>query len=274
MFPYRKTSSMSLAGLLLLASTATVAQPNVEQRLQRLENLLGSQVLMEQSQRMEQIQQELASLRGLIENQQHELETIKQRQRNLYQDMDRRLHDLEIKGGAAPTSMAYSGTPGEPAAGSAAAVPPSGVAAPAAAVEAPVAAVAAGGDKNGKEAYSQAFNILKQGKYSEAIQAFSDFRKTYPESAYGANALYWLGEAYSASRDYKSALKEFQQVVEQYPQSNKMEGAMLKIGFTYYEMEDWTAAKKALETVVGRYPGSSVANKAQERLQRMKREGH
>lgn len=256
------------ATAILLSASHPVLAESVEQRLGRLENLLSNQVLMEQSQRMEQIQQELSSLRALVESQEHQLNMIKQRQRNLYQDMDRRLHDLEIKGGGSSSSRSVA--PATP--GGASPVPPPGSAAAAPAPAASVAVVSS--DKNGKSAYTQAFNILKQGKYQEAVQAFNNFQQAHPDSIYGANAQYWLGEAYSALRDYKTALSAFQKVLAQYPQSNKVEGSMLKIGYTYYEMQDWVSAKSALETVISKYPGSTVSRKAQERLQRIQREGH
>ncbi len=257
---------------------------SVEQRLGRLENLLKNQVLIEQTQRMEQIQQELTDLRELVERQEHQLNMIKQRQRNLYQDIDRRLNDLEIQGGrptagaSGSVAMAAGGSSGVasptdlsgPSSG-ASSVPPPGAAT---AKSVPIAPGPIAGDKNGKPAYTQAFNALKEGKYQQAITEFKLFLQTYPDSTYAANAQYWLGEAYSVTRDYKTALAEFQKVVGQYPQSNKVEGAMLKIGYTYYEMHDWASAKAALDTVIAKYPGSTVGRKAKERLQRMKREGH
>jgi len=262
-----------ITALLTSASPALYAESSVEQRLGRIENLLSSQVLMEQSQRVEQIQQELTSLRGLLESQENQLNLIKQRQRNLYQDIDRRLNDLEIKGGgvssgAAPVSAVTM--PTASSAPSSSIAPPSGSAS-SASVAAPLSL---SNDKNGKSAYSQAFNTLKEGRYKQAIDEFKAFQKSYPESAYGANAQYWLGETYSVSRDYKTSLSEFQRVVSDYPESNKVEGALLKIGFTYYEMQDWVSAKTALELVINKYPGTTVARKAKERLQRMKREGH
>jgi len=136
-------------------------------------------------------------------------------------------------------------------------------------VAAPVA-----GDKNGKSAYTQAFNTLKEGKYQQAILAFNGFQQNYPESVYADNAQYWLGEAYSVTRDYKTALSEFQKVISQYPQSNKVKDAMLKIGYTYYEMRDWASARSSLDAVISKFPGTTVNRKAKERLQRMKREGH
>lgn len=263
---------LSLSLLLISFSPLLVAESDlsIEQRLGRLENLLQNQILVEQTQRMEQIQQELTAIRELVESQEHQLGLIKQRQRSLYQDMDRRLNDLEIKGGGQSSSSSSARTPAA-SAGPASSVPPPGVVSTGAA--AAVAAPASGG-KNGKSAYTQAFNTLKEGKYQQAIMAFNNFQQSYPESVYGANAQYWLGEAYSVTRDYKTALTEFQKVVNQYPQSNKVEGAMLKIGYTYYEMADWASAKSALEAVTVKFPGTTVTRKAKERLQRMKREGH
>lgn len=250
---------------------------SAEQRLSRLENLFKNQVMAEQSQRIEQIQHELTAIRELVESQEHQLGLIKQRQRNLYQDMDRRLNDLEIKGGGGQVSSS-----GMAAAGTAAASSSSGIASPVSppsagasnAASAASVIVPVGSDKNGKSAYTQAFNTLKEGKYQQAIIAFNNFQQSYPGSVYGANAQYWLGEAYSVTRDYKTALGEFQKVVSQYPQSNKVEGAMLKIGYTYYEMSDWVSAKKSLDAVIAKFPGTTVSRKAKERLQRMKREGH
>jgi len=251
---------------------------SVEQRLGRLENLLKNQVLIEQTQRMEQIQQELSDIRGLVESQEHQLSLIKQRQRNLYQDIDRRLNDLEIQSGK-PSSAGSApvAVPSGSAASSglSSSVPPPGAAAASSAGSAPAVAVAVpvGGDKNGKQVYGQAFNSLKEGKYQQAIIAFKNFQQSYPDSAYCANAQYWLGEAYSVTRDYKTALAEFQKVLAQYPQSNKVKDAMLKIGYTYYEMRDWVSAKTSLDAVISKYPGTTASRKAKERLQRMKREG-
>lgn len=107
--------------LLMLAALFSVSVPlmanpqSIEQRLNRLENILGSQVLMEQSQRLEQMQQELQTLRGMLESQENQLNLIRQRQRNLYQDIDRRLSDLEVtsgRGSASASGMPAPGTSG------------------------------------------------------------------------------------------------------------------------------------------------------------------
>ena len=265
-----KSAPVILAGILAVFSTNLLAAPTLEDRLARIEKLLSNQVLMDQMQQMEQIRQELSEIRELVENQEHQLGMIKQRQRNLYQDMDRRLHDLEA--GASGTAAAPIAAPSEsPTTSMAPVAPPVSSGPGTAPVPAPVAATP--GDKDGKLAYGQAFNVLKEGRYQQAIIDFRNFMNSYPESKYSANAQYWLAEANYVSRDYKTALQEFQNILSRYPESNKVQGAELKIGYTYYEMQDWTGARAALERVIKNHPNTTVARKAQERLDRMKREG-
>jgi len=271
---YKSVPAGLLSGFLLtMSSLSTVhAADSIEQRLDRVENLLSNQVLIEQAQQMQHIRQELAELREMLENQDHELGLIKQRQRNLYQDMDRRLHDLEAGTGGSTSSSAPIAPPGASSSVKPPAISPAG-----AASSTTLSSGAAGaepGDTDGKPAYSQAFNLLKEGRYQEAIIAFRNFMQTYPDSRYTANAQYWLAEANYVSRDYKTALQEFQKIISKFPDSNKVQGAELKIGYTYYEMSDWAKAREALQGVIASHPNTTVARKAEERLQRMKREGH
>lgn len=253
------------AGLFFsLFTPVLAASQSVEQRLTKLENLLGSQVLMEQMQQMEQIRQELSELRELVENQENQFVMIKQRQRNLYQDMDRRLNDLEV-GGNKSANINMPTVPSESASNIAPPVNSNGKV-----NLAPV--VAAPNDKNGKQIYGRIYKTLKEGNYQQAIIDFNQFIKDYPESSYTDNAYFWLGQAYYLSRNNKLALKAFQKIVSDFPDGNKVKDAKLKIGYTYFEMKDWGSAQIALEKVIADYPGDKVARNAQQRLQRIQRE--
>ncbi|MCW9087930.1 MAG: tol-pal system protein YbgF, partial [Gammaproteobacteria bacterium] len=71
----------------LLAATAVTplqAQESVEQRLQRVEQLVNSRSLLDMSQRIDALQAEVQQLRGQIEEQQHTIEGLRSRQRELY----------------------------------------------------------------------------------------------------------------------------------------------------------------------------------------------
>ena len=243
----------------MLPMNAQAQDPSLEklsdsQRLQRLERMLDSDLLRQQSQTIQQLRQEISSLREHIEQQGYELDSMKQRQRNLYIDMDRRLSNVEAGGSSVRTV---------------APVPPPNTSTSVTAVPPLVA-----GDADGQAAYSSAFNLLKDGQYEQSITAFTQFKQTYPNSKYADNAQYWLGEANYVSRNYKEALEAFQQLIAQFPDSSKNPGARLKIGYVYYELQNWSAAREALQQVVKLYPEETVAKKANERLQRMKREGH
>ncbi len=249
------------------AQDAGLASMTVQQRLQRIERLVSSDVLMEQAQQNEMLREEITSLRELIEQQQYELETVKQRQRSLYLDMDRRLTNLEA--GATSVSRSPVPPPNTSAGATGSAAPP-----PVSNVGAGAATAAATGAADAKQAYSAAFELLKEGRYARSIKAFETFLKQYPGSQYVDNAQYWMAEANYVSREYKTALTEFEKLIAQHPDSTKIPGARLKIGYVYYELKNWPEARASLEKVIKLYPDTSVAKKARERLARMKREGH
>ncbi len=248
-----------IAGNVIAADTS-VAKPGVvkvsdQQRIMRLERLLDSDILREQTQTIQSLREEISALREQIEQQEYELEGMKQRQRNLYLDMDRRINNVE----AGERNNVRVAAP----------VLPPGAATPDTTI--PIVTAV---DKDGQQAYSKAFALLKEGRYQQSIVAFENFKASYPDSKYADNAQYWLAEANYVSRDYKKALEAFQQLIAQYPESSKNSGARLKIGYVYYELKNWTAARDALQQVITLYPDTTVAKKANERMQRIKREGH
>lgn len=240
-----------------------VSMMNLKQRLERLEQLISSDALIQQSQQMDSIREEISSLRQDIELQNYELETVKQRQRSLYLDMDRRLQSLETNNNGS-TGRANTAAPVPP--------PTSGV--PSNRGIDSATNIETSTDVDGKGDYSKAFGYLKEGLYSKSISEFELFKKKYPESKFSDNAQYWLGEANYVSRNYKKALNEFQTLISKYPDSAKISGARLKIGYTYFELKNWSAASESLQQVITLYPKTTVAKKANDRLQRMKREGH
>ena len=236
------------------AANTDLSGLSVKQRLERLERLVSSDVLLKQTQTVQTLRAEISSLRELVEQQDYQIESMKQRQRNLYLDMDRRINNAEAGGRNAKIV---------------APVPPPGTSVS--------SSTTSGGDSDdidGQASYAKAFTLLKEGQYGQSILAFEKFKTNYPNSKYADNAQYWLGEANYVSRDYKKALTEFQQLIAQYPESSKNSGARLKIGYVYFELKNWPAARDALQQVITLYPDVTVAKKANERLQRMKREGH
>ncbi len=64
-------------------------------RLESIEQILSNQGLLEMLQQVEALEEEISRLRGELEVQNHVLEQVKKRQRDLYRDIDRRLQRFE-----------------------------------------------------------------------------------------------------------------------------------------------------------------------------------
>ncbi len=245
------------------SSAASKSTMSLEQRVNKLEQLLNNEALVDMLMRLDSLQTENQNLQGEVESFGHTLEGINQRQRDLYLDIDRRLRQIELStsqsGGAAPNATSTS-------VGVAAAV-----AAPA--VAAAATAPAASDPAAERDAYQKAFNLLKAGQYDQAITAFKGFLTSYPNGDYTANAQYWSGEANYVTRRFKVAEQEFLKVIDRHPDSQKVPDAMLKLGYTYYELGNWDAAHKTLDNVKTRYPNTTVGRLAENRLQKMRLEG-
>ena len=121
--------------------------------------------------------------------------------------------------------------------------------------------------------YQAAFDLLKDGKYTEAASAFKQFLTTFSGSALADNAQYWLGEAHYVTKQYPDALRDFRTVIEKYPESRKMPDALLKIGYCNYELKNWAEARAALDQVVKQYAETTAARLASQRLAKMESEG-
>ena len=270
----------SIVGTLLLLPAGAAAQrggPSLEQRLERLERLMSSSAMMDLMEGVQRLQSELQELRGEVEQQTHIVEQLRQRQRELYLDVDRRLRRMEA---GVPGAPPVASSPGAPMPRARVPVPTSPAAArpqapppPTSAGTPPVAAVPAVDPVKEQAAYQRAFNLLKEGRYEQAAAAFQAFLSEYQGGHYADNAQYWLGEAYYVTRQFEPALTEFQKLMQNYPASSKVTHAMLKVGYIYDEMDKPDKARETLKGLIANHPKTTAARLAEERLRRMKQEG-
>jgi tol-pal system protein YbgF len=236
---------------------------------------------------IQQLQDEVRTLRGMVEEQGYQLESLSNRQRDQYLDLDQRLNALRGGGPAPVASNDFQAGPGTSTEPSVSPQPPVREDAPEVrpALDTPSSVTAiptpdtqareiAASPEAEKAAYDQGFQSLKDLKYADAAEQFTAFVKQYPDSDYADNAQYWLGESYYVTRNYDIALEAFQALLNNYPSSPKVPDALLKIGYTYYELKQWDQARAALEQVQQQYPDTTLARLAGSRLRSMKMEGH
>lgn len=125
-----------------------------------------------------------------------------------------------------------------------------------------------------RSVYDNAFKTLLQDP-KEAVPEFRAFLKDYPKSPLASSAQYWVGEALYAEKDFKGAIEEFLVVLKEHKGSDKAPDAALKLGYSFYELKDWEKARKTLQDVISFFPDNAETRKlAQERLDKMKTEGH
>ncbi len=205
-------------------------QKAAEDRLTRIETLAQDRSL-DLAKQLDELKQELARLRGQSEVQDHQIDTLDRRQKDLYTDLDTRLRKLET--GAQAQQPPAASTPDPVLEG---------------------------------KAYEAALNQFKQGNYQASVAGFQSFIAAFPGSQQVSSAQYWIGNAYYALRDYKMAIAAQQKVLTTWPDSAKAPDAMLNIASCQAEMGATRTARETLRTLLKKYPGTPAAEQAKQRL--------
>lgn len=225
---------------------AIVPSGSVEDRVALLERTLNARLRIQADlqQQVDALQQEVDELRGQLEQQGYQMQQSEERQRQLYQELDK-VNSAQQQVASVPTA-ASSAAP------------------------APVAAGNYSSNQDENQAYDAAVNmVLKEKNYDKAIPAFQGFIKQYPESSYVPNAHYWLGQLLFNKSDRAGAKGQFQTLVSKYPKSPKRADALLKLGMIAQLEGKKGDAKSYYEQVTKGYQNSSAAQLAQQALSKL-----
>lgn len=172
---------------------------------------------------VEQLQQEVAMLRGKVEEQAIRQQMLEQSQQDRYLDLDRRLTQLTTQPPATATGPVAAATPLPPA----------------------------------SEAYRDAMELVRAKKFNDAAKAFDEFSVNYPDDALVANAMYWAGEVYLIDNKLDLAAERFSQVVETYPGHSKTADATYKLGVTLDRQGKKDEARQVLSRVISQFAGKA-----------------
>jgi tol-pal system protein YbgF len=211
---------------------------------------------------LQQMQDDIARLRGQLEEQQNEINQLKQQGLERYQDLDRR-----ISAGAASASQNISmGSVDNSQASNA-----GGAINANAALTPPVNQVSSEPGDPAKEKlyYDAAFDLIKAKDFPKASQAFTAFLRKYPNSQYAGNAQYWLGEVNMASGDLQAAGQAFARVSQSYPNHPKVPDSLYKLAGVEQRLGNHDRARAMYQQVIAQFPGSSAAQLAQRDLKNL-----
>lgn len=208
----------------------TNLRTDITPRIERLE--ASSRGQLELANQNELLRTEVSKLQGQLEVLLHEIESLKQRQRDFYVDLDNRVRKLET----APVAAAPTAPAPDPAAES--------------------------------RDYETALNLLKEGKYKEAQAAFDQFIKHYPRSGVLPGAHFWAGNAALQAKEVAVANNYFKSVLTNWPNDPVAPDAMLGLANCQQALGDTKSSQETLKKLVERFPDSSAGKAAKQRLAR------
>ncbi|MBR0566738.1 tol-pal system protein YbgF [Azoarcus sp. L1K30] len=208
----------------------TDARRQITEMRQDLESRLetSNRGQLELANQNEQLRAEIARLRGQLEVVLNEVESLKQRQRDFYVDLDTRLRQLET---LPQTTPAATADPAEAAA-----------------------------------EYEAALNLLKDGKARESLTAFDAYLSRFPDSTSAPGAHFWAGNAALQSKEVAAAVNHFNAVLGKWPNDIVAPDAMLGLANSQQAMGDAKTSQRTLQSLIERYPTSNAAQAAKQRL--------
>jgi len=228
-------------------------------------------------QKNQQLESDIRTLRGQLEEQSNDIEQLKKDLANRYTDLDQRLELLNQK--VDPESATPDNTANSDAitAGSTETSPtdnkavnstastnqvapssPTQVTQP---VPSPVQNQSNPVELE-KAAYTVALDAYKQGGAKKAIAPMQNFIKNHPNSVYTGNAYFWLAEFNLATDpvNYNEAKKNYNVVATQYPNSSKAPRALYQLYSIAKDVDKNTvSANQYKAKILSQYPKSEEA---------------
>lgn len=213
-------------------------------------------------QKNQQLESDLRSLRGKLEEQDNEIAQLKHELENRYADLDQRLELLQQKIDPEARNTTEDNQQDTPPSNTTITNASSSTTA-AAVNKAPVVVSTQNTSELEKAAYTVALDAYKQGGAKKAIAPMQNFIKNNPNSVYISNAYFWLAEFNLAIEptNYAEAKKNYGIVANQYPNSSRAPRAVYQLYNIAKEVDKNTAqANQYKAKLLKQYPKSEEAS--------------
>lgn len=192
------------------------------------------------------LQTEVLELRGVVDQQNYEIQQLQKQQKQHYVDLDQRIEMLS--GGAKPETLSERSIPSSATNLSSQPEDPQAM----------------------KAIYDKALEAVRIRNYAEAENQFRQILAG-SESFFTPFAHYWLAEVLLAKKkpDINAARTSFEIVVDRYDGHSKVAPSLYKLGTILHVQGDSAKARETLKRLIGAYPGSAEANMASNYLDQM-----
>ena len=176
------------------------------------------------------LEQEIATLRNLIEENTFLIERYQELQQQRYLDLDKRLHSIlsgeleELNEGSLNLN-----------------------------------------DLNSTEEidlYKEALELFEVSRYSEALEVFRDLIISFPEGTYSADAYFWSGELYLVQEQLEDAREHYLVVAEKFKDHDRVADCLYKLGVIEKLLLNDEAANSYFSRLISEYPDTGAAELA------------
>ena len=186
-------------------------------------------------QKISDLEQEIATLRNLIEENTYLIERYQELQQQRYLDLDKRLHNLlsEEKEDLATEYLN-------------------------------------GQQHNSTEEidlYKGALELFEASRYAEALESFRELIISYPEGTYSADAYFWSGELYLVQQLFEDAREHYLVVVEKFNDHPRVADSLFKLGILERALMNDQIANSYFSRVISEYPDTGAAELAKKSLE-------
>ena len=186
-------------------------------------------------QKISDLEQEIATLRNLIEENTYLIERYQELQQQRYLDLDKRLHNLlsEEKEDLATeylNGQQYNST-------------------------------------EEIDLYKDALELFEASRYAEALESFRELIISYPEGAYSADAYFWSGELYLVQQLFEDAREHYLVVVEKFIDHPRVADSLFKLGVLERALMNDQIANSYFSRVISEYPDTGAAELAKKSIE-------
>ncbi len=186
------------------------------------------------------LQQELLDLRGLVEQQAHQIKQLKQQRLDDYVDLDRRIGDLNRKNLSTSNTQSTANNTS-----SSVADQTNNATITTSSLSSSVSSSA-----NEIAHYKSATKLILVDKdYDAGILRLNEHLELYPRGRYRGNVQYWLGEVYLAKADLDTSKQWFERLLKESPAHTKAPDSKYKLGTIFHKLGADAEAKQLLNEV-------------------------
>lgn len=186
-------------------------------------------------QKISALEQEIATLRNLIEENTYLIERYQELQQQRYLDLDKRLHSL-LSGELEELNEQSLNL----------------------------------NDLNSTEEidlYKEALELFEVSRYAEAIEVFRDLIISFPEGSYSADAYFWSGELYLAQEQLEDAREHYLVVAEKFKDHDRVADCLYKLGVIEKVLLNNEAANSYFSRLISEYPDTGAAELAKKSME-------